>query len=106
MITQATIDQIFLIARIEEVIGEFVTLKKRGANFIGLCPFHEEKTPSFNVSPSKEIYKCFGCGKAGNVIRFLMEHERFTYPEALRYLANKYQIPIEETKESEESIQE
>ncbi|MDQ3072248.1 MAG: DNA primase, partial [Bacteroidota bacterium] len=84
--------------QIEEVIGDFLHLKKRGANLLGLCPFHDEKTPSFTVSPSKEIFKCFGCGKAGNSVAFIMEHEQFTYPEALRYLAAKYNIEIEETR--------
>jgi len=84
------------IARIEEVIGEFVTLKKRGANYIGLCPFHDEKTPSFSVSASKGIFKCFGCGKGGNAVNFVMDHEHFTYPEALKFLAKKYNIHIEE----------
>lgn len=84
-------------ARVEEVVGDFVTLKKRGANMIGLCPFHNEKTPSFTVSPAKGIYKCFGCGQAGNPVRFVMEHEHYSYPEALRYLAGKYNIELEET---------
>lgn len=83
-------------ARIEEVVSEFITLKKRGANYLGLCPFHNEKTPSFSVSPSKGIYKCFGCGKAGNSVGFVMEHEHYSYPEALRYVAKKYNIEIEE----------
>ncbi len=96
MISQSTIQEILDTARIEEVVGEFVTLKKRGSNYVGLCPFHNEKTPSFFVSPDKEIYKCFGCGHAGNVVRFLMEHEKFTYPEALKYLARKYRIEIKE----------
>lgn len=96
MISQKTIDTIFSVVRIEEVISDFINLKKRGANYIGLCPFHNEKTPSFNVSPSKEIFKCFGCGKAGNAVTFLMEFEKFTYPQALVYLANKYHINIEE----------
>lgn len=80
----------------EEVIGDFITLKKRGANLLGLCPFHGEKTPSFTVSPAKGIYKCFGCGKAGNSVNFIMEHESMTYPEALRYLAKKYNIEVVE----------
>lgn len=84
-------------ARIEEVVGEFVNLKKRGVNYIGLCPFHDEKTPSFSVSATKGIFKCFGCGKGGNAVNFLMEHEHFSYPEALKFLANKYSIHIEET---------
>jgi DNA primase len=98
LITKDTIDDIFSAVRIEEIIGEFVTLKKRGVNFIGLCPFHNEKTPSFTVSATKGIYKCFGCGKAGNAVNFLMEHEHFTYPEALRFLAKKYNIEINEDK--------
>ena len=88
--------------RIEEVIGEFVSLKKRGGNHIGCCPFHNEKTPSFYVSPGKGIYKCFGCGKAGNAVGFLMDYEHYTYPEALRYLANKYNIEIEEERMTDE----
>ena len=91
--------------RIEDVIGDFVSLKKRGANHIGCCPFHNEKTPSFYVSPSKGIYKCFGCGKAGNAITFLMEHERYSYADALRYLANKYNIEIQEEKLTDEQIE-
>lgn len=96
MINPGTIQNIFETARVEEVVGDFVTLKKRGANYLGLCPFHNEKTPSFSVSPSKGIYKCFGCGKSGNVVGFVMEHEHYSYPEALRYLAKRYGIEIEE----------
>ncbi len=96
MIRKETIDKIFEIAAIEEVVGDFVNLKKRGANLLGNCPFHNEKTPSFTVSPSKGIYKCFGCGKAGNSVNFIMEHEKLTYPDALRQLAKKYNIAIEE----------
>ncbi len=88
--------------RIEEVVGDFVSLKKRGVNQIGLCPFHNEKTPSFTVSAPKGIYKCFGCGKGGNAVNFIMEHEHFSYPEALRYLAQKYSIEIDEEKPSPE----
>lgn len=95
-IPRETVDQILQAARIEEVVGEFVSLKKRGSNYIGLCPFHNEKTGSFNVNPARNIFKCFGCGKAGDSAKFLMEHEHITYPEALRYLAKKYNIPIEE----------
>lgn len=95
-IPRETVEQILQAARIEEVVGEFVSLKKRGANYIGLCPFHNEKTGSFNVNPSRNIFKCFGCGKAGDSAKFLMEHEHLTYPEALRYLAKKYNIQIEE----------
>jgi DNA primase len=94
MISKEDIDKIFEATRIEEVISDFITLKKRGVNLLGLCPFHNEKTPSFTVSPSKGIFKCFGCGKAGNAVNFLMEHEKISYPEALRYLANKYHIEI------------
>lgn len=97
MIPKDTIDLIFETARIEEVVGDFVHLKKRGVNMLGNCPFHDEKTPSFTVSPAKGIYKCFGCGKGGNSVNFVMDHEHFSYPEALKYLANKYNIFIEET---------
>jgi len=98
MITRETIDKIMEATRIEEVVGEFVTLKKKGTNLLGLCPFHDEKTPSFAVSAPKGIYKCFGCGKGGDAVGFLMEHEHYTYPEALRYLARKYSIDIEEER--------
>ncbi|HEU4718222.1 MAG TPA: DNA primase [Bacteroidia bacterium] len=104
MIPKETVDRIFDTARIDEVVGEFVSLKKRGANMIGLCPFHNEKTPSFNVSPSRGIYKCFGCGKGGNSVNFVMEHEHLSYPEALRWLAKKYNIEIEEEEQSAEQI--
>lgn len=97
MINQETIQQIQNRIDIIEIIGGFVKLKKRGTNYLGLCPFHNEKTPSFTVSPSKEIYKCFGCGKSGNTISFLMEHEKYSYVEALKWLAAKYNIEIEET---------
>ncbi len=103
-ISRETVEQILQTARIEEVVGEFVTLKKRGANLIGVCPFHNEKTPSFNVNPARNIFKCFGCGKAGDSAKFLMEHEHFTYPEALRYLAKKYNIKIEEKEQTAEEI--
>ena len=102
MIDQETIQRIMDAARIEEVIGDFVSLKKRGANHIGCCPFHNEKTPSFYVSPSKGIFKCFGCGEAGDVVAFLKKHEHFTYPEALRWLAQKYNIEIQEEELTEE----
>lgn len=95
-IPRETVEQILQTARIEEVVGEFVTLKKRGANLWGNCPFHNEKTPSFSVNPARNIFKCFGCGKGGDSARFLMEHEHLSYPEALRYLAKKYNIAIEE----------
>ena len=105
MITQQSIQQIQSRIDIIEIVGEFVRLKKRGANYLGLCPFHNEKTPSFTVSPAKEIYKCFGCGKSGNTISFLMEHEKYSYVEALRWLANKYNVEIEETESSPEQKQ-
>src|SRR6476619_2210557 len=101
MITQNTIQQIQSRIDIIEIIGGFVKLKKRGANYLGLCPFHNEKTPSFTVSPSKEIYKCVGCGKSGNTISFLMEHEKYSYVEALRWLAHRYNVEIEETEVSD-----
>lgn len=100
MISDSTIRLIQETARIEDVVGTFVNLKKRGTSLIGLCPFHNEKTPSFNVNITRGIYKCFGCGKGGDSVNFLMEHEKFTYPEALRYLAEKYNIEIEETESS------
>ncbi|MBS1920942.1 MAG: DNA primase [Bacteroidetes bacterium] len=105
MISQNTIQQILGRLDIVDVIGGFVKLKKRGTNYLGLCPFHNEKTPSFTVSPSKEIYKCFGCGRSGNTISFLMEHEKYSYVESLRWLANKYGIDIEETFTSDEDRQ-
>ena len=104
MIPQETVDLILDTARIEDVIGDFVTLKRRGANLVACCPFHNEKTPSFYVSPSKGIYKCFGCGKAGSAVGFLMEYEHSSYVEALRYLAQKYHIEIQEEEESAEEI--
>jgi DNA primase len=105
LISQNTIQQIQSRIDIIEIVGGFVKLKKRGANYLGLCPFHNEKTPSFTVSPVKEIYKCFGCGKSGNTISFLMEHEKYTYVEALRWLANKYNVEIEETEVSPDQKQ-
>lgn len=105
MISQQTIQQILSRLDIIDVVGEFVKLKKRGTNYLGLCPFHNEKTPSFTVSPAKEIYKCFGCGKSGNTISFVMEHEKYSYVEALKWLANRYGIEIEETFVSEEQKQ-
>lgn len=106
MISPSSIEKVTETARIEEVVGDFVALKKRGTNLLGLCPFHNEKTPSFNVSPVRGIFKCFGCGKAGNSVGFIMEHEKLSYPEAIRYLAKKYQIEIEEQGVSEEAKQE
>lgn len=105
MIDHETIQRIMDAARIEEVIGDFVSLKKRGANHIGCCPFHNEKTPSFYVSPSKGIYKCFGCGEAGDVVKFLMKHEHYTYPEALQWLARKYNIEVREEEQTPEEKQ-
>ena len=102
MIKKDTIDKIFEVSRVEEVIGEFVSLKKSGSNYKGLSPFTNEKTPSFMVSPVKQIWKDFSSGKGGNIVAFLMEHEHFSYPDALRFLAKKYNIIIEETQESEE----
>lgn len=104
MIPQNTIMSILDAVRIEEVVSDFVSLKRRGANLLGVCPFHKEKTPSFIVSPAKGIFKCFGCGKAGDSVRFIMEHEHYSYPEALRYLANKYGIIIEEKELSPEEL--
>ena len=104
MIPQETVDLILDTARIEDVIGDFVTLRRRGANLVACCPFHNEKTPSFYVSPSKGIYKCFGCGKAGSAVGFLMEYEHLGYVEALRYLAKKYHIEIQEEEVSAEEI--
>ncbi len=102
MIDPITISKIFDAAEIVDVVNDFVHLKRRGGNFLGLCPFHNEKTPSFTVSPAKGIFKCFGCGKGGNAVNFIMEHEQLTYPEALRYLAKKYGIEIEERELSDE----
>ena len=101
MITRLTIDKVYETARVEEVIGDFVVLKKSGTNFKGLSPFSQEKTPSFMVSPVKQIWKDFSSGKGGNVVAFLMEHEHFSYPEAIRYLAQKYNIEIEETEQTD-----
>ncbi len=105
MISQNTIQQILSRIDIIDIVGGFVKLKKRGANYLGLCPFHNEKTPSFTVSPSKEIYKCFGCGRSGNSISFIMEHEKYSYVEALKWLANRYGIEIEETFTTDEQRQ-
>ena len=104
MIKQEVVDKILDAARVEEVVGDFVDLKKRGTSLIGLCPFHNEKTPSFNVSVSKGIYKCFGCGAGGDSVRFVMEHEKYSYPEALKYLAQKYHIEVEETERTPEQV--
>lgn len=102
MISQNTIQQILSRIDIIDIVGSYVKLKKRGANYLGLCPFHNERTPSFTVSPAKEIYKCFGCGKSGNAIGFLMDLEKYSYVEALKWLANKYNVEVEETEVSPE----
>ncbi|NQY66311.1 MAG: DNA primase [Flavobacteriales bacterium] len=104
MIPKETIDKIFNTSRIEEVVGDFVQLKKRGVNMIGNCPFHDEKTPSFTVSVAKGIYKCFGCGEGGNSVNFIMNHENCTYPEALRHLAKKYNIEVEDRDQTPEEV--
>ena len=104
MISRKSIDEVQERARIEEVVQDFVNLKRRGSNLIGLCPFHHEKTPSFSVSPTRNIYKCFGCGKGGDSVRFVMDHESYDFPEAIRYLAGKYGIQLEETKQDAESL--
>lgn len=105
MIDQPTVDRIFAAAQINEVVGDYVSLKKRGVNYIGCCPFHNEKTPSFTVSPAKGICKCFGCGKGGNSVNFIMEIEQLSYYEALKYLAKKYHIEIIEKEVSSEEKQ-
>jgi DNA primase len=105
MINHETINKIMETARIEEVVGDFVSLKKRGTSLIGNCPFHNEKTPSFHVSVAKGIYKCFGCGKGGDAVHFIMDHEKYSYPEALKFLANKYNIEVEETVQSPQNIE-
>jgi DNA primase len=105
MISPASIQEVMNRADIVDVVGQFVRLRKRGVNYIANCPFHNEKTPSFNVSPAKGIYKCFGCGKAGNVVTFVQEHEKLTYPEAIRWLADHYKITLEETERSPEQQQ-
>ncbi|MDO8366249.1 MAG: DNA primase [Saprospiraceae bacterium] len=106
MIPPKQVQEILDATRIEEVVEDFVTLKRRGVNMIGLCPFHGERTPSFNVNPARNIFKCFGCGKAGDAITFLKEHENLTYPEALRWLARKYNIEIQEVERSPEQMAE
>ena len=105
MIDRETIERIMDTAKVEEVVGDFVSLRKRGVNMIGLCPFHNEKTPSFTVSPSKNLWKCFGCGKGGNAVHFIMEHEQLSYPDAIKWLAKKYHIEIKERERTEEEIQ-
>ncbi len=105
MIDRNTIEQILDAAQIVDVVGDFVSLKKRGTNYVACCPFHHEKTPSFSVSPSKGIFKCFGCGKAGSAVTFVMEHEQMSYVEALKYLGNKYGIEVKDIEESQEQTQ-
>src|SRR5690606_7587658 len=102
LIAKETIDKVFEASRVEEVIGDFVQLKKSGSNYKGLSPFTDERSPSFMVSPVKQIWKDFSSGKGGNVVAFLMEHEHFTYPEAIKYLARKYNIEVEETEQTGE----
>ena len=104
MIPQETVNRILDAAQITDVVGDFVSLKRRGANYVACCPFHNEKTPSFYVSPAKGIYKCFGCGKSGTAVGFVMEHESMTYVEALKFLAKKYGIEVVEKEETAEEI--
>ena len=111
MIDRNTVDRIMDSAQIVDVVSDFVTLKKKGVNYVGLCPFHDDKTPSFYVSPAKGLCKCFACGKGGNPVHFIMEHEQCAYPEALRYLAKKYHIEIKEreltgVEKQEQSVRE
>ena len=104
MIDRETTDRIYAAANIVEIIGDYVTLKRKGVNYTACCPFHNEKTPSFVVSPSKGVYKCFGCGKGGNAVTFLMEHENISYPEALKMVAKRYHIEVQLRALSEEEI--
>ena len=104
MIPQETVNRILDLAQIEDVVGDFVTLKRAGSTYKACCPFHNEKTPSFVVSPSKGIFKCFGCGKSGTAVGFVMEHESMSYVEALKYLAKKYNVEVVETEETAEDI--
>src|ERR1700749_1127824 len=105
MIAEGSIQEVLNRADIIDVVGQFVRLKKRGASYIANCPFHNEKTPSFHVSPAKGIYKCFGFGKGGNVVTFIQDHEKLTYPESIRWLADYYKITIEETERTPEQQQ-
>ena len=102
MIDRATVDRILDAANIVDVVSDFVTLKRAGANLKGLCPFHDDRTPSFMVSPSKNICKCFACGEGGTPVHFIMKHEQLSYPDALRYLAKKYHIEIKERELTDE----
>lgn len=97
MIKESSIQEVLETAKVEDIVQDYVRLKRRGANLIGLCPFHTEKTPSFTVSPSKNLYKCFGCGEGGDAVKFLMEHLQLSFPEAIRQLAAKYGIELQET---------
>ncbi|MBX2926751.1 MAG: DNA primase [Saprospiraceae bacterium] len=106
MISQKSVQEILDTVKVEDIVQDFVALRRRGTNLIGLCPFHNEKTPSFNVSPTRNIFKCFGCGKGGSAVQFLMELEHFTFPEALRYIAKKYGIEVEETAVTQEALEE
>lgn len=106
MILQKSVQEVLDAARVEDVISDFVTLKRRGANMLGLCPFHNEKTPSFIVSPAKNLFKCFGCGQGGDAVKFVMEHEHLSFPDAIRYLARKYRIALEEKEVSAEVLAE
>jgi DNA primase len=106
MITQRSIQEITEAARIEDVVSDFITLKRRGSNFTGLCPFHNEKSPSFSVNPARNIFKCFGCGEGGDPISFVMKHENVSYPDALRFIAKKYNIALEEREMSKEAMAE
>ena len=102
MIDQITVAKIHDAAQIVEVVSDFVTLRRRGVNYVGLCPFHDDRTPSFYVSPSKNLCKCFSCGTGGSPVHFIMKHEQMSYPEALKYLAKKYNIEVEEKEYTEE----
>ena len=104
MIDRETIDRIYAAANIVDIIGEYVTLKRKGVNYQACCPFHNEKTPSFVVSPSKGVYKCFGCGKGGKAVTFLIEHENMTYPEALKAVAKRYGIEVREKEMTPEEV--
>ena len=106
MIKKNTVREILETVKVDDVVGDFVNLKRRGTNLIGLCPFHNEKTPSFNVNPARNIYKCFGCGRGGDAVNFLMEHEHLSFPESLRWVAAKYGIEIEEVELTVEELAE
>ena len=105
MIDRQTVDRIYAAANIVEIIGDYVTLKKKGVNYQACCPFHQEKTPSFVVSPTKGVYKCFGCGKGGNAVTFIMEQEGISYPEALKIVAKRYGITVEERELTKEDVE-